>query len=251
MRIVFLRCFGALASFALPSPGCSTVRAEAAAHAELLLPRRGDLHVRRTEFDHSEPQDHSGRLSARLPGHLLDARHGGRRLRRERAGNPDHPFTDGRLCVKVNHYEERVYHAERVLYPSQAQRPEGLRTVHPHLLGDGDGRDRLALEADHPAARPHRDPALQLSRHRGHPQRPERRRPVLQQARRHRHRAHLLRLRRVHRLHDDGRPDAGYRSRKLRALELHHPVGLQHASAPTPTTGRSSPRRRSAARRSW
>ena len=32
-------------------------------------------------------------------------------------GNPNHPFTDGRLCVKVNHYEERVHHPNRVLYP--------------------------------------------------------------------------------------------------------------------------------------
>ena len=29
-------------------------------------------------------------------------------------------------------------------------------------------------------------------------------------------------------VHDDGRPHAGHRSRKLRALALHHPVGLQH-----------------------
>jgi len=32
-------------------------------------------------------------------------------------GNPDHPFTRGRLCVKVNNYEERVYSEQRVLYP--------------------------------------------------------------------------------------------------------------------------------------
>jgi anaerobic selenocysteine-containing dehydrogenase len=32
-------------------------------------------------------------------------------------GNPDHPFTRGRLCVKVNNYEERVYSDKRVLYP--------------------------------------------------------------------------------------------------------------------------------------
>jgi anaerobic selenocysteine-containing dehydrogenase len=32
-------------------------------------------------------------------------------------GNPDHPFTKGRLCVKVNNYEERVYSEQRVLYP--------------------------------------------------------------------------------------------------------------------------------------
>ena len=32
-------------------------------------------------------------------------------------GNPDHPFTRGTLCAKVNHYLERVYHPDRVLYP--------------------------------------------------------------------------------------------------------------------------------------
>ena len=32
-------------------------------------------------------------------------------------GNPDHPFTRGSLCGKVNHYLERVYHPDRVLYP--------------------------------------------------------------------------------------------------------------------------------------
>lgn len=32
-------------------------------------------------------------------------------------GNPDHPMTRGYLCCKVNHYEERVYSRDRVLYP--------------------------------------------------------------------------------------------------------------------------------------
>jgi anaerobic selenocysteine-containing dehydrogenase len=32
-------------------------------------------------------------------------------------GNKDHPFTAGHLCIKVNHYEERVYHPDRVLTP--------------------------------------------------------------------------------------------------------------------------------------
>lgn len=32
-------------------------------------------------------------------------------------GDPTHPFTRGRLCAKVNHYLERVYHPDRVLYP--------------------------------------------------------------------------------------------------------------------------------------
>jgi anaerobic selenocysteine-containing dehydrogenase len=41
------------------------------------------------------------------------------------AGNPDHPFTDGRLCVKVNHYEERIHSPDRVLYPMKRTGPKG------------------------------------------------------------------------------------------------------------------------------
>ncbi len=33
------------------------------------------------------------------------------------SGNPDHPFTRGTLCAKVNHYLEKVYHPDRVLHP--------------------------------------------------------------------------------------------------------------------------------------
>jgi anaerobic selenocysteine-containing dehydrogenase len=33
------------------------------------------------------------------------------------SGDATHPFTRGTLCAKVNHYLERVYHPDRVLYP--------------------------------------------------------------------------------------------------------------------------------------
>jgi anaerobic selenocysteine-containing dehydrogenase len=33
------------------------------------------------------------------------------------AGDPDHPFTNGFLCAKVNRYLERTYHRDRLLYP--------------------------------------------------------------------------------------------------------------------------------------
>lgn len=39
--------------------------------------------------------------------------------------NADHPFTQGRLCAKTNHYEERVHHPERVLYPMRRAGPKG------------------------------------------------------------------------------------------------------------------------------
>ncbi len=39
--------------------------------------------------------------------------------------NPDHPFTRGRLCNKTSHYEERVYHPDRVLHPLRRVGPKG------------------------------------------------------------------------------------------------------------------------------
>jgi len=32
-------------------------------------------------------------------------------------GDPEHPFTAGHLCAKMNHYEEKVYSPDRILYP--------------------------------------------------------------------------------------------------------------------------------------
>ncbi|GAC1591224.1 MAG: molybdopterin oxidoreductase family protein [Ktedonobacteraceae bacterium] len=40
-------------------------------------------------------------------------------------GRADHPITQGWLCVKVNHYLERVYHPERLLYPMRRVGPKG------------------------------------------------------------------------------------------------------------------------------
>jgi anaerobic selenocysteine-containing dehydrogenase len=40
-------------------------------------------------------------------------------------GDPDHPFTRGTLCAKVNHYLERVYHPDRVLHPLKRVGPKG------------------------------------------------------------------------------------------------------------------------------
>jgi anaerobic selenocysteine-containing dehydrogenase len=38
-------------------------------------------------------------------------------------GHPDHPFTKGTLCGKVNDYLDRVYSPDRVLYISDMTRP--------------------------------------------------------------------------------------------------------------------------------
>jgi anaerobic selenocysteine-containing dehydrogenase len=40
-------------------------------------------------------------------------------------GDPDHPFTRGGLCVKVNNYEQRVYSPDRLLYPVKRSGPKG------------------------------------------------------------------------------------------------------------------------------
>ncbi|MGQ0698446.1 MAG: molybdopterin-containing oxidoreductase family protein [Panacagrimonas sp.] len=40
-------------------------------------------------------------------------------------GNPVHPFTQGRLCAKTSHYQERVYHPDRVLHPLRRTGPKG------------------------------------------------------------------------------------------------------------------------------
>src|SRR5215212_7790157 len=40
-------------------------------------------------------------------------------------GDAAHPITRGRLCAKVNHYLERVYSADRLLYPMRRSGPKG------------------------------------------------------------------------------------------------------------------------------
>ena len=40
-------------------------------------------------------------------------------------GDPDHPFTHGGLCAKVNHYLDRVYGPERLLHPLRRSGPKG------------------------------------------------------------------------------------------------------------------------------
>jgi anaerobic selenocysteine-containing dehydrogenase len=40
-------------------------------------------------------------------------------------GDPDHPFTAGGLCVKVNNYVDTVYSSDRVLFPMRRTGPKG------------------------------------------------------------------------------------------------------------------------------
>src|SRR5437764_4149912 len=41
------------------------------------------------------------------------------------AGDPEHPFTKGFLCAKVNRYVERTYHADRLKTPLRRVGPKG------------------------------------------------------------------------------------------------------------------------------
>src|SRR5829696_7679255 len=41
------------------------------------------------------------------------------------AGDPDHPFTQGFLCAKVNRYLERTYHRDRLTTPMRRVGPKG------------------------------------------------------------------------------------------------------------------------------
>ena len=41
------------------------------------------------------------------------------------AGDPEHPFTRGGLCVKVNNYQEKTYSPDRVLHPLRRTGPKG------------------------------------------------------------------------------------------------------------------------------
>jgi anaerobic selenocysteine-containing dehydrogenase len=47
------------------------------------------------------------------------------------AGDPEHPFTQGFLCAKVNRYVERTYHPERLTQPLRRSGPKGAGTFEP------------------------------------------------------------------------------------------------------------------------
>ncbi|MCK6076658.1 molybdopterin-containing oxidoreductase family protein [Paenibacillus silvae] len=40
-------------------------------------------------------------------------------------GDPTHPMTAGHLCSKMNHYQEKVYNPDRILYPLKRVGPKG------------------------------------------------------------------------------------------------------------------------------
>lgn len=50
-------------------------------------------------------------------------------------GNPDHPITQGGLCVKLKDYEKRHYHPDRLLYPMKRTGPKGSKQFE-HITWD-------------------------------------------------------------------------------------------------------------------
>ena len=71
-------------------------------------------------------------------------------------GNPDHPFTQGGLCVKVNDYENRVYSENRVLSPLRRTGAKGDAEFQPITWDDAlqeiSSRWQEIIRRDGPAA---------------------------------------------------------------------------------------------------
>ena len=71
-------------------------------------------------------------------------------------GNPDHPFTQGGLCVKVNDYQNRVYSEDRVLYPMRRVGAKGAgefeRISWDEALDEISSRWNAIIDEDGPSA---------------------------------------------------------------------------------------------------
>ncbi|MGQ0640404.1 MAG: molybdopterin-containing oxidoreductase family protein [Gemmatimonadaceae bacterium] len=68
------------------------------------------------------------------------------------AGDPQHPFTQGFLCAKVNRYLERTYHAERLLHPLRRSGPKG--SGHFDVITWDEALDEIARRLSEIAASP-------------------------------------------------------------------------------------------------
>ena len=122
-------------------------------------------------------------------------------------GNPDHPFTRGGLCVKVNGYENRVYSPDRILFPLMrtGRKGEGKfrRASWDEALGEIKARWSAIIDQSGPAAIL---PYSYLGTA-GPAQWPQRWRRFLQPARRHDLGTDVLRFRGDHRVLHVVRPD--------------------------------------------
>ena len=133
-------------------------------------------------------------------------------------GDPDHPYTAGFACGKVNRDADLVHSPERIATPLRRIGPKGSGQVRADHLGRGARRDRRQVEGDHPGKRPARPARLRLQRPPGpdEPRPGERPLPCagrLAPAGRHGVR-HLLR----DGVGRDGRPGRRRRSRRCRAF---------------------------------
>src|SRR5271166_3295888 len=62
-------------------------------------------------------------------------------------GDPNHPFTRGTLCAKVNHYLDRVYSPDRVLYPLRRTGTKGAGEF--ERVSWDDALDEIATRLQH------------------------------------------------------------------------------------------------------
>src|SRR5690606_33169058 len=51
-------------------------------------------------------------------------------------GNPDHPYSKGELCPKVNRFLDRVYSPDRILTPLRRSGPKGSGQFEPTTWAD-------------------------------------------------------------------------------------------------------------------
>ena len=75
-------------------------------------------------------------------------------------GDPEHPFTRGGLCVKVNNYEQRVYSPERVLHPLKRSGPKGSGQFERISWHEADGNNPASLDRDYRSIWSDRHPAI-------------------------------------------------------------------------------------------
>ncbi|HET7457708.1 MAG TPA: molybdopterin oxidoreductase family protein [Gemmatimonadaceae bacterium] len=74
------------------------------------------------------------------------------------AGDPDHPFTQGFLCAKVNRYLERTYHRDRLTTPLRRAGPKGSGRFEP--VSWDEALDEVATRLAEIAAGPHGPQAI-------------------------------------------------------------------------------------------
>ncbi len=57
-------------------------------------------------------------------------------------GSHVNPITGGYICAKVRRFPERLYGADRLLYPAVRRGPKGLASLRARDVGRGAGHDR-------------------------------------------------------------------------------------------------------------